>query len=138
MEGAGDIFLINHNADSALITLRYRFPKASFESAEEAFEAAGHKFNRGSFIVRNVAAGELGTAATELGVKAYAVAAAPSVKTHPARAARIAVMHTWLSTQSDGWWRLEFDRLKIPFDYISTQTVAAMPAGAAACAPNMT
>ena len=38
-------------------------------------------------------------------------------------------MHTWLSTQSDGWWRLEFDRLKIPYDYISTQTVAAMPAG---------
>ena len=54
MEGAGDVFLINHNADSALITLRYRFPGASFEAAEEPFEAGGHKFNRGSFIVRNV------------------------------------------------------------------------------------
>ena len=25
-------------------------------------------------------------------------------------------MHTWLSTQAEGWWRLEFDRLKIPYD----------------------
>ena len=33
-------------------------------------------------------------------------------------------MHTWYSTQPEGWWRVEFDRLKIPFDYISTQTAA--------------
>ncbi len=131
VDGSGDVFLINHNADSALITLRYRFPSATFESAEEPFESSGHKFNRGSFIVRNVSAADLGKAATELGVRVYAVSAAPTVKTHPARAARIAFMHTWLSTQSDGWWRLEFDRLKIPYDYISTQTVAAMSAGAA-------
>ncbi|HUD99902.1 MAG TPA: M14 family zinc carboxypeptidase [Bryobacteraceae bacterium] len=130
VEGAGDIFLINHNADSGLITLRYRFPDASFEAAEEPFEAAGHKFNRGSFMVRGVAAGDLSKAAAELGVAVYATAAAPEVKTHAVRAARIAVMHTWYSAQSDGWWRLEFDRLKVPFDYISTQTVAASGSGA--------
>ncbi|MBZ5725462.1 MAG: hypothetical protein LAP87_10730 [Acidobacteriia bacterium] len=124
VENSGEIFLINHNADSALITLRYRFPNASFEAAEEPFEAAGRKFNRGSFVLRNIAAGELNKAGAELGVRAYAVAAAPEVKTHPLRAARIALMHTWLGTQAEGWWRLEFDRLKIPYDYISTQTVA--------------
>jgi hypothetical protein len=124
VQSTGEIFLINHNADNALITLRYRFPSATFDSAEEPFEAAGHKFNRGSFIVRKVAAGDFSKAAAELGVKAYAVASAPEVKTHPARAARIAIMHTWLSTQSEGWWRLEFDRLKIPYEYISTQTAS--------------
>jgi hypothetical protein len=126
VEGAGDVFLINHNADSGLITLRYRFPGASFEAAEEPFEAAGQKFNRGSFIVRNVPAADLTKAGAELGVQAYAVSAAPSVKTHPIRAARIAIMHTWYSTQPEGWWRVEFDRLKIPFDYISTQTAASI------------
>ena len=125
VEGAGDIFLINHNADSELITLRYRLPNASFDAAEEPFEAAGHKFNRGSFVVRNVSAQELSQAGTELGVQVYAVAAAPAVKTHPLHAARIALMHTWYSAQNEGWWRVEFDRLKIPFDYISTQTAAA-------------
>jgi hypothetical protein len=124
VESTGDIFLINHNADNALVTLRYRFPNATFDSAEEPFEAAGHKFNRGSFIVRKVASSDLAKAAAELGVQAYAVATAPEVKTHPARAARIALMHTWLSTQSEGWWRLEFDRLKVPYEYISTQTAS--------------
>jgi len=124
VEGAGSIFLINHNADSALITLRYRFPGASFDTAEEPFENAGHKFNRGTFIVRDLPAADLAKAAEELGLRAFAVKAAPSVKTHPIRAARIAIMHTWMNTQAEGWWRLEFDRLKIPYTYISTQTVS--------------
>jgi hypothetical protein len=125
VENAGSVFLVNANADTALMTLRYRFPQASFEAAEEHFEAAGKKFNRGSFVVTGVAAADLSKAAADLGVQAYAVAAAPSVKTHPLRAARIAMMHTWQSTQAEGWWRLEFDRLGIPYDYFSTQKVAA-------------
>jgi hypothetical protein len=52
------------------------------------------------------------------------VAAAPAIKTHPLRAARIAIMHTWLNTQAEGWWRLEFDRLQIPYSYISTQAIS--------------
>ena len=129
VNGSGGVFLVNHNADNALVTLRYRFPEASFDAAEEAFESAGHKFKRGSFIVRGAPAGDFAKSAAELELQAYAVAAPPTVKTHPVRAARIAVMHTWMSTQSDGWWRLEFDRLKIPYAYISTQTIAATPAG---------
>ena len=124
VNGAGGIFLINHNTDSALMTLRYRFPAASFDAAEEPFEAAGQKFNRGSFVVRNVASADLAKAAGELGLKVSAVDAAPAVKTHPIRAARIAIMHTWLNTQAEGWWRLEFDRLGIPYTYFSTQTAA--------------
>jgi hypothetical protein len=124
LEGTGGIFLINHNADHALITLRYRFAGAKFEAAEEPFETGGRKYNRGSFIVRDVAADELTKAATELGLQAHATDTAPTVKTHPVRAARIAMMHTWLGTQAEGWWRLEFDRLKVPYDYISTQTVS--------------
>jgi hypothetical protein len=124
VEGSGSIFLINNNTDSALITLRYRFPAASFDAAEEAFEAAGHKFNRGSFVVRNIASADLAKAVTELGVRVWSVDAAPVVKMHPLRAARIAIMHTWMNTQAEGWWRLEFDRLKIPYTYFSTQTVS--------------
>jgi hypothetical protein len=124
VERTGDVFLINHNADNALITLRYRFPNASFDAAEEPFESAGRKFNRGSFVVKNVPAADLARAAAELGIRAYAVDAAPTVKTHPVKPARIAFMHTWQSTQAEGWWRMEFDRLHVPFDYMSTQTVS--------------
>ena len=125
--GTGTVFAINHNADNALTTLRYRFAKADFQSAEEPFEVGGKKFARGSFIVRGVPAADLDKAAKELGVAVVALAAAPNVKMHPARAARVAILHTWLGTQTEGWWRQAFDQLSIPFDYISTQDVAKNP-----------
>jgi len=119
----GSVFLVNHNADNSLITLRYRLKDLDIESAEEPFEAGGHKFNRGSFIIRK-GGDELRRVATELGIQVYAVADAPSVKTHPVRAARVAVMHTWLSTQDEGWYRIGLDQNQVPFTYISTQDVS--------------
>ncbi len=125
LAGAGAVFAVNHNADETLVTLRYRFKSASFEAAEEGFEAGGRKFARGSFIVKGVSAAELQRAATELGLSVLALPAAPPVKTHPLRAPRIALVHTWLSTQDEGWWRMAFDNLQVPYDYVSTQEVAA-------------
>ncbi len=125
--GSGNVFAINNNADNALATLRYRLKNADFAVSEQPFEAAGQKFARGSFIVSKVSSGDLDKAARELGVKVFALTAAPSVPTHPARAPRVAVMHTWLSTQTEGWWRQAFDFLKIPYSYISTQDAARDP-----------
>ena len=121
--GTGTLFAVNHNADPSLATLRYRFKDASFEVTEEPFESAGHKFNRGSFLVRGVSGDEIGKAAAELGLTAVALTAPPSIKTHPARAARIALMHTWINTQDEGWWRLALDQIAVPYTYISTQDI---------------
>jgi zinc carboxypeptidase len=122
--GTGTAFAINHNGDNAIATLRYRFKSGDFQVAEDAFDADGQKFVRGSLIIRNVPAAELDKAGKELGVAVRALAAVPSVKMHPARAARVAILHTWTSTQTEGWWRQAFDALQLPFDYISVQDVA--------------
>jgi hypothetical protein len=124
VKGAGEIFAINNAAEPALATLRYKLKDASMDAAEEPFEAGGTKFNRGSVVVRGVGRADLSRAAGDVGLQALALGAAPSVKTHPVRAPRIAYVHTWLSTQTEGWWRLALDDLKVPYDYISTQTVA--------------
>ena len=124
VQGDGTIFAINNSAEPALATLRYKLRDADMQAAEEPFEAGGKKFNRGSLIIRGVARSDFDRAANETGLHAAALSAAPSVKTHPVRAARVAFVHTWLSTQTEGWWRLALDNLKIPYDYISTQVVA--------------
>jgi hypothetical protein len=54
VNSSGSVYLVNHNADNALVTLRYRLKDVQVESAEEPFEAAGRKFNRGSFIIREL------------------------------------------------------------------------------------
>jgi hypothetical protein len=122
--GTGSVFLVDHNGDNALATLRYKLPAASFEAAESAFDADGKHYNRGSFVIRNVAQGDLDRLTRDLGVQAVATAAAPNVKLHPLRAARVALLHTWQNTQTEGWWRQALDFLQIPYDYISTQDVA--------------
>jgi hypothetical protein len=122
--GSGSVFAIENHGDNALATLRYRLKDAEMEAAEQPFEAAGRSFDRGSVIVRGVATGDLDAAAKDVGLAVYTLSAAPSVPTHALRAARIALVHTWTGTQTEGWWRQAFDFMHIPYDYISTQTVA--------------
>src|SRR5215471_25919 len=122
--GGSSVFVINANADTALATLRYRMRDASIDAAEEPFEVAGRKFVRGSFIISKVNAGALRREVADLGLQAVGVESAPQVKSHPVRAARVALLHTWLSTQTEGWWRLALDQMQIPYSYISTQQVA--------------
>jgi hypothetical protein len=124
VSGGSSVFLINANADTALATLRYRLKNASIDAAEEPFEAGGHKFARGSFIVSRVDAESLRKEVADLGLQAVGVSAAPAVKSHPLRAARVALLHTWMSTQAEGWWRLALDQMQIPYSYINTQQVS--------------
>jgi len=124
VKGEGAIFAINNNAEPVLATLRYKMKDAGMEAAEEPFESGGKKFNRGTFVIRNANRSELDHAAADLGLQVVGLASAPSVKSHPVRAARVAFVHTWLSTQTEGWWRLALDNLGIPYDYMSTQAIA--------------
>src|SRR5262249_8108096 len=54
VKGEGTVFAINNNAEPALATLRYKFRDASIDAVEDSFENSGKKFNRGTFLVRNV------------------------------------------------------------------------------------
>jgi hypothetical protein len=124
LTGGSSVFIINANAETALATLRYRLKDASIAAAEEPFEKDGHKFARGSFILSGVDAEAMRRAVTDLGLQAFGIEHAPTVKSHPVRAARVALLHTWLSTQTEGWWRMALDQMEIPYNYISTQQVA--------------
>jgi hypothetical protein len=122
--GTGSVFAINHNADTGLISLRYRLKDADIQIAEEPFDARGMTFNRGSFIISKVSRADLEQAVSALGLRAVALdGGAPSVKTHPARAARIAVLHMWTSTQTEGWWRQAFDTYGVPYDYVDPKFI---------------
>jgi hypothetical protein len=123
VKGEGAVFAINNNAEPGIATLRYKLRDASMEAVEEEFEAGGVKFRRGSILVKGVGRADLDRIAGEVGLQVSALATAPSVKTHPVRAARVALVHTWLSTQTEGWWRQALDLMSVPYDYMSTQAV---------------
>ena len=103
----------------------YKLKDAHIAVAEKAFDAAGNKYSAGSLLISDVSDATLAPVLKELSLDAARVASAPDVATHPAKAPRIAFMHTWQATQTEGWWRYEFDHAGVPYKYISTQTAAA-------------
>jgi hypothetical protein len=119
IEGQGKIFVIQHNTDNTLATLRYRLASVSMEAAEDSFEADGVKFKAGSFIIRNADRAELEKAAKELGIRVHATSANLNVATHPLAAPRVALVHNWQNTQNDGWFRIPMDELKVPYTYVA-------------------
>ena len=48
----------------------------------------------------------------------------PGIDVTASKLPRIALMHTWLDTQTEGWWRMALDQLGVKYDYISTQDAA--------------
>ncbi|WP_321475093.1 hypothetical protein [uncultured Paludibaculum sp.] len=130
--GDGPVYAINHNADRVLATFRYKLANVRMNAAEDAFEADGEKFNAGSFLIP--ASGNpsdlkqrLQTAAAELGLNIVALKSAPKAAQHALAAPRIALVHNWLNTQNEGWFRLAMDTTGVPYTYISDHTVAATP-----------
>lgn len=121
--GTGSVFAINYSADNGFITLRYALKTADIQVAEESFDAAGVKFARGTFLIKGVAQADLDKATKDAGLKAIALDSAPSVKMHPARAARVALLHSWQSTQTEGWWRIALDQNKVPYDYVDPEFI---------------
>jgi hypothetical protein len=126
--GSGPVLVVAQRGGDAMLGLRYALGDATVEAAAEPFRAAGHDYPRGSWLVRGIekdALEALDRAAVEAGIGIDTVAATPKVATRPIPKPRIALLHTWISTQTEGWWRQRLDLLKIPYDYISTQDVAA-------------
>jgi zinc carboxypeptidase len=119
VSGEGATFLINHNTDNALATLRFRMPNVAMEAAEEPFELDGIKFKAGTFVIRKADRNTLDQAARELGIKVQATKSEIKVATHPLAAPRVALVHNWQNTQNDGWYRIAFESLKIPYTYVA-------------------
>jgi len=129
VQGNGVAYVINNNTEIALATLRYALRDVPMQAAEEAFQAADHTFNAGSFIIKGDASvrSKLDSAAAKLGVTAYGIAEMPKVATHPLAAPRIAMVHSWLNTQNEGWYRVAFDTAGIPYTYISDHVLRNTP-----------
>src|SRR5437773_2127082 len=125
-------YLINHNAENTLMSLRFKLKDLKIATAEEPFETSGQKFNAGTFVIRTAdnpgdLRQKLTEAIGEAGLKAVGVDKLPDLKTHELAVPRIAILHTWTNTQNDGWFRIEFDRLRVPYTYISDQVIRETP-----------
>jgi hypothetical protein len=129
---ATKFYVINANAEPGLATFRFRVKDLKIFAAEDSFEADKQKFNPGSFLIpiegnpADVRA-RVEAAAKDLGLRVLATDADIKIERHAVALPRIAVMHTWVNTQNEGWYRLMLEEAQVPYDYISDQLVRTTP-----------
>lgn len=129
IEGNGKAaWVVNHTGEAEVAQLRYRLKDVKMSAAEEPFKIGDKSFRAGSLIVRSEGnpanSGErLSKEVTALGLTGTAVDKIPEVAQHTVGTPRIALVHTWINTQNEGWYRIELDKLGIPYDYISDQDI---------------
>ena len=124
VSGTGSVMAVANTGQATLLGLVYKLKGADIKVTEKPFDADGKHFAAGSLLIAGAADDKVTAAVHDLSLDASRLAEAPSVATHVITAPRIAFMHTWLATQTEGWWRYAFDTTGVPFDYISSQTVA--------------
>jgi len=122
--GSGSVVAVANNGQVSLLSLVYKLKGAKIEAVDKPFDAGEQHFDAGSLLVSGVSEDALKAALHDLALDATRLSVRPMVPAHEVTAPRIAIMHTWLSTQTEGWWRYAFDAEGVPYDYISTQTAA--------------
>ncbi len=129
---AAKCYIVDANAEPNLAALRYRLKDVKIFAAEDSFKAKDEKFAAGSFIVpvegnSSDLESQLQSAAHDLAIKVVGVADEPNVARHELKVPRIALLHTWTSTQNEGWFRLGLEETGIPYSYISDTVVRTTP-----------
>jgi hypothetical protein len=127
-QGTAQAYLINHNADNVLATFRFAHKELKILAAEKDFESQGRKFRAGSFVLkpgenRKDLEKTLDEAGRVYGFAVTAAAALPDVPMHEVGAPRVAVVHTWQNTQTEGWLRIALDEFGIPYHYVSVHAI---------------
>jgi hypothetical protein len=123
------IWAFKNTGQTSLLALAYAYPKAKITILDEPADAQGIHFPAGSMMVSGIPNDDpkFESGLHTLGLSPEAsLGTLPSARSHTLdHLPRIAIMHTWLATQTEGWWREAFDTLGVPYTYISTQTAAA-------------
>src|SRR5262245_16806128 len=121
IEGTGPVLVVDHTSDTSIITFRFKNRDVPMLAAEDDFDLAGRKFRAGAVIVPNADRARLEPMLKELGLSAWAVATAPTVKTHDLDVPRIGYVHSWTRTQDEGWVRAALDTFGVPYTYFADQ-----------------
>jgi|CXWL01.1.fsa_nt_gi hypothetical protein len=115
---------ITNAADVDLARLRFAAPGARLLLTEATFKVGKVDYPAGTVLADGAGLGE---ALATLHLTSTAVGALPEVASHALATPRIGLIHSWLDTQNEGWWRLGLESLGVPYTYLSTQDVAATP-----------
>ncbi len=120
--GTGSTLIVRHLGDWRSAALPWKVKGARVSVADSSFSADGAKYPAGTFLLERADA-KVRDAVAALGLNVVATSAPLPSARHAVSLPRVAIMHSWLETQNEGWVRFAFDQMGIPYTYISDQTL---------------
>ncbi len=125
-EGNSSWYVFDVRGDIAGAQLRYALKDSEAVVSEKEFSYGGKTFGVGAILIKGTDTARVAALAKQYNLQGYHIKADPAtlkLQTHALEAPRIAYVHTWQSTQDEGWGRLAMDRLGIPYSYVSVHAL---------------
>jgi hypothetical protein len=120
--GTGNTLLVKHMGDWRSAVLPWKLGSAKVSVARAAFTTDRVSYPAGTYIIEN-APSSANNAIAALGLTGVMTSSPVSVVKSAVSVPRVALMHSWLETQNEGWIRYAFDQMGIPNTYISEQNL---------------
>jgi hypothetical protein len=120
IKGTGTILAVRHAGDWRSAILPWKLTGIKVSATDTAFTADSVAYPAGTWLVPDSPSAR--SAVQALGLTGTVIAT-PAVRQHAVTLPRIALVHSWIETQNEGWVRFTFDKLGIPYTYFSEQVL---------------
>jgi hypothetical protein len=130
LEGEGNTYVLDYQAQNTVLPAMYwlksQNKKASMVVLDTASVLEGDTLGAGAILFQGMTAQQAQSLNTDFGLDLQATGTAPSVeKQHEVSLPRVAIYHTWFSTQDEGWSRYTFEQRGIPYTNIDKDDLKA-------------
>lgn len=127
VEGRGSSYVLNYQAQNdvlpAMYSLKAANSKAKISILDEEQVVDGDTLAKGSVIFSGISKSDADKLGNDFGLDLKA--ANPRGKQHEVSLPKVAIYHSWFSTQDEGWSRYTFEQRGIPFTSIDKDDLKA-------------
>jgi len=124
ISGTGKNYVLNYKAQNNVLPSLYWLEKENRNATaivmdeKTTVEGVKDTLSAGSILLKGITAEQAKKLATEFGLDLQATTTNSVAKQHEVHLPRVAIYHTWYSTQDEGWARYTFEQSGIPYTSI--------------------
>lgn len=129
VEGSGGNYILNYQAQNTVLPAMYwaksQNKKAGITVLDEQQVIGGDTLTAGAVVFKGLTKDQADKIGSQFGLDLKAAATAPGGKQHDINLPRVAIYHSWFSTQDEGWSRYTFEQRGIPYTSIDKDDLKA-------------
>jgi hypothetical protein len=127
--GSGTNYLLKYKAQNTVLPAMYwiksQNKKAKVHVIDEQQIISYDTLAAGSVIFKEISKAQADQIGSQFGLDLIAATSTPSGKQHEVLLPRVAIYHSWFSTQDEGWSRFTFEQRGIPYTSIDKDDLKA-------------